>query len=167
MYQNLFPAIRHLVCNLGNGTEADAKDVFQEATIVAYRKVQAADFQLTAKFSTFFIGISENLWNSKRQKKSFSEVTIPESAKYIADTSMEQDLLQMERGALFHKSLRQLGEDCQKVLELFFQKYSMEEIAETMGFGSADYAKRRKQQCKDRLVTNIKAAPEFAELQKY
>lgn len=163
MYQQLFPAIRKLVQDFG-GSEADAKDVFQDATIVIYEKAQKPDFQLTSQFSTFFIGICRNLWMSRRQKKSASEVTIPEEAKYMADESLEIDLLQVERGKLFYKALRELGEDCQKLLQLFFQKYSMEEIAQEMGFGSEGYARRRKSQCKDRLVEIVKHAPEYQEL---
>lgn len=165
MYRAIFPAICSLVRDYGNGSEDDAKDLFQEATILVYEKAQRPDFQLTSQFSTYFIGICRNLWMSKRQKKSASEVTIPEEAKYIPDGNPEMDLLQAERGKLFHQALRQLGEDCQKVMELFFQKYSMEEIAQKMGFGSADYAKRRKGQCKDRLVENILNTPEYRELQ--
>lgn len=165
MFRSLFPAIRSIVRDYGNGSEDDAKDLFQEATILVYEKAQRPDFQLTSQFSTYFIGICRNLWMSKRQKKSASEVTIPEEAKYIPDGNPEMDLLQAERGQLFYKAMKQLGDDCQKVLELFFQKYSMEEIAQKMGFGSADYAKRRKGQCKDRLVDNILNTPEYRELQ--
>jgi RNA polymerase sigma factor (sigma-70 family) len=167
MFRAIYPAIRALVRDYGNGSEDDAKDLFQEATILIYEKAQQPGFQLTSQFSTFFIGISRNLWMSKRQKKSASEVTIPEEAKYIPDGNPDADLLHSERGKLFYKALRQLGEDCQKVLELFFQKYSMEEIAQKMGFGSADYAKRRKGQCKDRLVENITNMPEYHELQNH
>ncbi len=163
MYATIFPAIRKLVQDYG-GSEADAQDVFQDATIVIYEKAQKPDFQLTSQFSTFFIGICRNLWMSRRQKKSASEVTIPEEAKYMADESLEIDLLQVERGKLFYKALRELGEDCQKLLQLFFQKTSMEDIATEMGFGSEGYARRRKSQCKDRLVELVKHAPEFQEL---
>ena len=164
MYTTIFPAIRKLVCDYG-GSQDDAKDVFQDATIVIYEKAQKPDFQLTSQFSTFFIGISRNLWMSRRQKKSASEVTIPEDAKYMAEDSPDIDKIQVERGKVFYRALRQLGDDCQKLLELFFQKNSMEDIAQEMGYASEGYARRRKSQCKDRLVELVKNAPEYAELQ--
>lgn len=164
MYTTIFPAIRKLVRDYG-GSEDDAKDVFQDATIVIYEKAQRTDFELTSQFSTFFYGICRNLWMSRQQKKSASEVTIPEDAKYIADESSDLNYLQVERGKLFYKALRQLGEDCQQVLQLFFQKTPMEDIAQTMGYASEGYARRRKSQCKDRLVELIKDSPEFSELQ--
>jgi len=108
--------------------------------------------------------VCRNLWMSRQQKRSASEVTIPDHAKYIPDDSPDVDLLQADRGKLFYKVLRQLGDDCQKLLQLFFQKLSMDEIAQQMGFASEGYARRRKSQCKDRLVELIKSAPEFVEL---
>lgn len=163
MYTALFPAIRKLVRDYG-GSDDDAKDVFQDATIVLYEKVQKPDFQLTSQFSTFFYGICRNLWMSRQQKKSASEVTIPDDAKYIADDAPDLDYLQVERGKLFYKALRELGQDCQRVLELFFQKTPMEDIAQHMGYASEGYARRRKSQCKDRLIEIIEAYPEFSEL---
>ena len=164
MYAQLFPAIRQIVKD-HVGTEEDAKDVFQDTVIVIYEKAQMPEFQLTSKFSTFFIGVGRNIWMTRRQKKSNQELTIPEDAKYMPDDSLNIDLLQVERGKLFYKALRQLGEDCQKLLQLFFEKRSMEEIAKEMGFASEGYARVRKSQCKDRLVDSIKKDAAFQELQ--
>jgi RNA polymerase sigma factor (sigma-70 family) len=164
MYAQLFPAIRKLIQDKG-GAEGDAKDIFQDAVLVVYEKAQNPDFQLTSKFSTFFYGICNNLWRSRQQKKSASEVTIPEEAKYIAEEPPDIYLLQIERDKLFYKALGRLGEDCQQLLRLFFQKMPMEEIARKMGFASEGYARRRKSQCKDRLVALVENDPEFPELQ--
>lgn len=164
MYATLFPSIRRMVRDYG-GSEDDAKDVFQDAVIVLYEKAQNPAFQLTSKFSTLFYGVCRNLWRSRQQKKSASELTIPDHAKYIEDESAEIDLLAVERNNLFYRALRQLGADCQQLLQLFFQKRSMEEIAQAMGFASEGYARVRKSQCKDRLVELVKKAPEYQELQ--
>jgi RNA polymerase sigma factor (sigma-70 family) len=164
MYSSLFPSICRLVRDYG-GSEDDAKDVFQDAVIVVYEKARHPDFQLTSKFSTFFYGVCNNLCRSRQQRKSAAEVAIPDQAKYIPDDSAVVDVLQVERGRLFYQALRALGDDCQKLLELFFQKHTMEEIAREMGFASEGYARRRKSQCKDRLIELIKNNPSFAELQ--
>ena len=67
MYKLLFPAIRKLVQDFG-GTEADAKDVFQDATIVIYEKAQKPDFQLSlARFFMGFVGTSGCRVNKKNR----------------------------------------------------------------------------------------------------
>lgn len=164
MYAALFPFIRRLVKDLG-GSDEDAKDVFQDAVIVVYEKAKKPDFELTSKFSTYFYGICNNIWRSRQQKKSASEVTIPDHAKFIPDDSSDVDILQIERNKLFYKTLRLMGKNCQKLLELFFQKLSMVEIAREMGYASEGYARVQKSKCKDRLVELVKNTAEFTELQ--
>ncbi len=165
LYEQQRPIIRGLVRNYG-GSEADAKDIFQDAVLLVYQKAQRPDFQLISKFSTYFYGVCHNLWLNRCTKKSTTaEVTLTEDAKYIPDdSSLEEDLMNVEQGKLFWRAFRQLGEDCQKVLELFFQKIPMEAIAAQMGFGSEGYAKRRKRQCKDRLTELAKQDPAYLEL---
>lgn len=165
LYRTQFPVIRSLLRNYG-GSEMDAKDVFQDAVLVMYQKAKQPDFQLTSQFGTFFYSVCRNLWLNRRSKKFVtSEVTISEDAKYIAEeASPEVELLQVERDNLFWRAFRQLGEDCQKLLELFFQKTPMEAIALQMGYGSEGYARRRKLQCKERLVELVKSNPEYREL---
>lgn len=166
LYRQLFPMIRDMVWKYG-GSEQDARDVFQDAVMVVFHKAKQPGFLLTSQFSTFFYGIALNVWRSRRKKKSNSEVMIPEDAQYIADDLSEFDHLKLERQSLFDKAFAQLGEDCQRLLLLFFQKKSMDEIAAEMGFGSDNYAARRKHTCKERLVDMIKSYPEFRELRNH
>ncbi|MBK9017950.1 MAG: sigma-70 family RNA polymerase sigma factor [Saprospiraceae bacterium] len=163
MYQKNFPAISNLIQQNG-GTSDDAKDVFQDAVMVIYEKAKHPDFQLTSQFSTYIYGICRNLWGSRLQKKSFSEVTIPDDAKYKADDLPDLDYAALEQRNLYDKAFARLGKDCQKLLLLFFQKLPMEEIAKTMGFASVGYARRRKFMCKEHLTELVKSCPEYQEL---
>lgn len=165
LYALQFPVIRGLVRDRG-GSEADAKDIFQDAVLLIYQKARQPGFQLTSQFGTFFYGICRNLWLNRRTKKSASaEVTFTDDVKYTPDdTSWEEDLLHVERGHVFWRAFRQLGADCQKLLELYFQKIPMETIAARMGYGSEGYARRRKLQCKDRLTGLVKKDPAYREL---
>ena len=69
-----------------------------------------------------------------------------------------------EENKIFWDAFEQLGQDCQKLMRLFFDKVRMEKIAELMGFGSVSYAKKRKFQCKERLVNLVKEDLRFQEL---
>lgn len=163
LYRQLFPMVRDMVWKNG-GSEHDARDVFQDAVMVVYNRAKQPGFQLTSQFSTFLYSIAWNLWRSRRKKKSTSEVMIPEDAQSIADEMPAFDHLKLERQSLFDKAFARLGEDCQKLLLLFFKKTPMAEIAMEMGFGSESYAGRRKHICKERLVELVKSYPEFREL---
>lgn len=69
-----------------------------------------------------------------------------------------------ERFRLYRAKFRKLSESCRKVMSLYFQKVPMEEIAKLMGFSSEGYAKKRKYQCKEKLIGLIREDRSFNEL---
>lgn len=163
MYRTLFPMVHKLVMEQG-GSPDDAKDVFQDAVVLVFEKAQKPGFHLTSKFSTFFYGICRNIWWNQRHKKSGAEITIPDDAKYITDETDDADFIEAERGRVFSRAFRQLSEECRNLLQLYFQKKPMEQIAAQMAYASEGYARLRKFQCKDRLTELVKADPTYREL---
>lgn len=163
LYQEFLPRIARHIMNKG-GSYDDAKDVFQDAIIVLYEKARQPDFKLTSGFYTFLFGVCRNIWGNRLQKKSRTEVTIPEDAKYKSDTDTEALIYEAEENRLFWDSFKKLGADCQRLMRLFFEKTKMEEITSLMGYGSVNYTKKRKFVCKEQLVRFVKEDERFEEL---
>lgn len=164
MFRTMFPLVSSMVQGQG-GSSDDARDVFQEATVVIYSKAQSPDFSITFQFNTYFTAVCRNLWLNRRTRKSASEVTIGEEAKLLIEpANLELDYLTMERQQVFDAAFAKLGADCQKLLKLFFEKIPMSEISAQMGYASEGYARRRKFQCKDYLVDLVKKQPKYLEL---
>ena len=155
------PADEHYINAIRNN---DRKGLHQDALIVIFKKVQEADFQLTSGFYTLLYGICRNLWGNRLQKKSGNEVSIPEDYKYTGEAGLSQLLEQQEEEQLFWDAFRQLGQDCQQLLQWFFAKVKMAEIAERMEYSSVGYAKKRKFQCKEQLIQRVKADARYSEL---
>ncbi len=162
IYQEFLPPVSSLITRNG-GTHEDAKDIFQDALVVLYEKSRGGRFELTSTFYTLFYGICRNLWGNRLQKKSRTEVTLPDDPKFMDAADLEQIILEEEKNRLFWDAFRLLGADCQRLLHLFFEKKTMEEIAATMQFSSVGYAKKRKFQCKENLLNFVKADPRFPE----
>lgn len=165
IYAEFLPKIRRLVTNNG-GREEDAQDVFQNAILVIFEKASKPEFKLTSSFYTLLYGICRNIWGNRLQKKSFKEVTLLEDIKYLSEENIEADLIKLEEQNMFWSAFQHLGEDCQKLLRLFFDKEKMEKIAQMMGFSSVNYAKKRKFQCKEKLVSLIQNDQRFNELKE-
>lgn len=165
IYTDFLPRITNFIRSKG-GSSDDAEDIFQNALLLIYEKSKKKDFKLTSNFYTLLYGICWNLWGNKIQKKSNQEVSIPEDAKYSTEENIENDMERSEEQALFWAAFELLGEDCQRLLRLFFEKTKMEEIAEKMGFSSVSYAKKRKFQCKEKLVEFVRSDIRFPELRK-
>ena len=69
-----------------------------------------------------------------------------------------------EKYGLYQKHFNTLSTDCQKLLQLFFEKVPLKEIAGLMGYKSEKYAKKRKFKCKELLVNRIKQDTEFKKI---
>lgn len=164
IYKDYFPGIRSFIVK-NNGTDDEAKDIFQEVLIVIFRKAKADSLTLTSPFSSYLITLSRNMWYNVLKKKSFtSGVTIEELDVSIDDSDLLETINQRAQDKLYREKFAQLGEDCQKVLQLFFAGKKMEKIAQLMGYGSVSYAKKRKFKCKEQLVELIEQDARYREL---
>lgn len=162
IYREYLPRI-HALITANGGNSDDARDVFQDALVVLFDKCRHENFSLSSSFSTLLYGICRNLWGNRLQKKSRGEVSLTDDLKFTDDTDIEFDFVQAEREKIFWDALRRLGTECRKLLELFFEKKSMEEIAETMQLSSVGYAKKRKFMCKEQLIEHVKSDARYQE----
>ena len=134
-----------------SGTEEEAKDIYQEALIVFWRKAVTGELVLTSKISTYLYSICQNLWRKELDRKlrlSYEE----------KDAVLHLDHDRQEKIAIVHRCIDELGETCRKVLTYFyFDEMSMDDIAQRMGFANADTAKTKKYKCKVELDKKVKS----------
>jgi len=134
-----------------NGSEEEAKDIYQEALIVFWQKILSEDFTLTSKISTYLYSVCQNLWRKELERK--SKLTNEES-----NNSEIVDIDKKERIEIINRCINDLGETCKKILTYYyFDKLSMNDIAEKMGFANSDTAKTKKYKCKKELDKKIKS----------
>jgi RNA polymerase sigma factor (sigma-70 family) len=154
--------ILDLVCK-NTGNKEDAADVFQEGMIVIFEKTNLTDFTWNSSVKTFLFAVCRNKWLMElRRRKSKETDTLLDLA--ISDgTSIEQDIMRNERHNLMRKHFENLGADCQKVMTMFFQKFSLRQISIKMGYSEA-YSKKRKFTCQKKLIALIANDPLYIEL---
>ena len=73
-----------------NGSEEEAKDVYQEAFIVFWQKAVGGNFTLTSKISTYLYSICLNLWRKELTEKE-SIVTKRKTAPNILKTTKRKE----------------------------------------------------------------------------
>lgn len=152
LYKSHFSMIQHFVVQ-NNGSFDDARDIFQEAMITLYEKVQMDDFVLSCQIKTYLYSISKNLWLKRLQQL----------GKYSAPLSIEEESIAVEADldalqkkdaafAIMNRSMNSLGEPCKSLLEGYYlNKKGMQELAEDFGYTNADNAKNQKYKCLLRL----------------
>ena len=163
IYREHLPGVLYYV-RQNSGSDEEGRDLFQEALVVVFEKARKDELRLTAGLGTYIQAICRNLWLKRLRKKSREGVTSDEDLVLKDELDIEQDVQQSERYQLYREKFARLGEDCQKLLGLFFDKVSLREIAEKMGFSSEGYAKKRKFKCKEQLIRLIENDQRYQEL---
>ena len=152
LYKSHFGMIQHFVIN-NNGSFDDARDIFQEAMILLYEKVQLEHFVLTCQIKTYLFSVCKNLWLKRLQQMGKYSTPLSTQEESI---SVEEDLDQFEKKdaafAIMDRALNSLGEPCKSLLEGYYlNKKGMQELASQFGYTNADNAKNQKYKCLMRL----------------
>ena len=150
LYQKYYRMMTNVVIK-NNGTEQEAKDIYQDALIVFWQKVISNQLTLTSKISTYLYSVCLNLWRKELDRKSRLSHEEHDSLEYMNDEAEE-------RQAIIHQCIGQLGDTCRKILTYYyFDDLSMQDIAHKLGFATTETAKTKKYKCKKRLDSLIKA----------
>ena len=150
-----------------NGTEADARDVFQEALIALFQKMQKGEFELTCTLKSYLRVVCRNIWLARIRNKGFNSPQLSEEDELVdLDEDMEKRIQLAERQQLFFKYFDQLDEKCQHILKGYFDSVPFKVLAEELDT-SEGYVKKRKFSCKEKLIGWIKADPVYRELQGF
>jgi RNA polymerase sigma factor (sigma-70 family) len=150
IYKENYNLIQALVVN-NSGSADDAKDVFQEAMIVLFEKVQSGTFELNCQIRTFIYSVSRRIWLKKLMQQ--NRMTISDGHDTVSvDEEIEDHEKRNADFTMMEKALSGLGEPCKSLLEAFYmQKRSMIDIAGSFGYTNAENAKNQKYKCLVRL----------------
>jgi len=151
IYKENYNMVQALVIN-NNGSSEDAKDIFQEAMIVLYQKVQSGSFELNCQIKTFVYSVSRRLWLKKLMQQNRFLISEDGTNTVIVDDDVEEHERRNTEFTMMEKAMGSIGEPCKSILEAFYmQKRSMQEIAADFGYTNAENAKNQKYKCLMRL----------------
>lgn len=163
VYKTCYPDVRKLILTNG-GSEHDAEDIFQETMLKIFQKITEHGLELTCKFKTYLYSVSRFLWLQELEKRKFSRKR-QDNVDLIIDENERGNTREDDKLRIYEAHFRELSKECQKVLNMYFQKASMEEICVAMGYKNVQIAKDKKYRCKRTLMTRIYNNPEFKQLQ--
>ena len=167
IYKQYYYNINYFI-RKNQGSEDDASDIFQEAIIIIYRKIKENDLVFEkSSFKGYLFSVCRLLWLKQLEKRRVEKEKLNDSLPYqedLYDDNLNEIVIKNERYGLYQKHFGALSTDCQKLLQLFFEKVSLKEIAVVMGYKSEKYAKKRKFKCKELLISRIKQDAEFKKI---
>jgi RNA polymerase sigma factor (sigma-70 family) len=143
-----FPPIRRYI-KANNGSVEDAKDMFQDALVILYKKVQE-NYVLYGTLTGYLLAVVRNLWMQELRRR--NKLPQSEATEDIADEVPEAERDLSQARAAFHL----LGEKCKDLLILFyFKKKSFREIATELAFSDEKVAKNQKYRCIQKAKENF------------
>ena len=166
LYAQYYSLIEKLIKN-NNGTEIEAADVFQDSIIVLYNQLKSGEVELNCTIKTYLYSVSRNLWlRELRLKNKQVDLMIDNETVPIEERQLKR-LESNEQSELIAQLIKKLGEECQKILLLFyFEKLRMDDIANRLNLKTAQVAKNKKARCLKRLKAAAENSTVFYEFFK-
>ncbi len=164
VYESYYPIIEaYIIHNQGSGEQA--RDIFQDAMIIVYKRIKSRELELTCKFGTYLFAICKNIWMQERKKYLLRAEKLRQHAFVVNDPGPADDpLLQNHLIELFNKHFEDLSKDCQKILSMYFNNFSVEDIRAAMNYKDLHHTADRKYRCKKSLINRIVNDPLFKRL---
>ena len=152
LYKMHYPMIVHFICS-NSGTEEEAKDIYQDAMIAFYERVQQPDFVLTCKIKTYVYAVCRRLWLKRLTQKKRYHGNVEEAESFLRIEEEMQSIEELELDYLkMNEAMDGLGEPCVSIIRDFYvHGHSMESISAKYGYTNADNAKNQKYKCLQRL----------------
>ena len=144
----ILPEVKQYI-KANNGTADDAQDIFQNALVILYKKVNSENFVLTATLKTYLMAVAKNCWQQELRQR----IKLP-SAENFQDIAFDETL-EEPYFTFATAAFNLLGDKCREILiQFYFKKKSFKEIAATLQFSDENVAKNQKYRCMQKAKEN-------------
>ena len=168
-----FMSILGQTSSLGNLTNDDVEDIFQESMIVLMQKAKSGIIMISrdgALFS-YLVQIGKltacNFIRKRRPRVSEDLVTISDNLHKEEENDLSVDEKQKSQDEFLDRVFDSLPSDCKTLLKHFYWGHKpMDQIASILGMRNADSAKTKKNKCMNKfkdIAAKLIENDEFAE----
>ena len=153
------PMIRLMVYRMG-GTIEDAHDIFQDGLIIMLEKIDNKDFVLTCKFKTYLYCVCENLWKTVLDKRRAASNYFTRRDEAEGERDFTELIDHKMYEDIFHDVFETLDPISKKILKLYWQEISPQEIADKLGY-TYGYVRKKKCEAQSELTEKVKKHPGY------
>jgi RNA polymerase sigma factor (sigma-70 family) len=153
------PMIKLMVFQTGGSTE-DARDIFQDGLIIMLEKLDDKKFVLTCKFKTFLYCVCEHLWKTLLEKRQAASNYLTRSPEPESDNDITEAMDHRLYEEIFQEVFKTLDPISKKILKLYWEEKSPQEIADKLGYTNG-YVRKKKCEAQNELTEKVKQHPAF------
>lgn len=137
---------KHILMN--SGSKEEALDIFQDALVVLYKKVQTLEANSAIKIDGFLINTCKLLWSNELRKKKVRRGDDSGLDNLEFEDEIHEQIEKEAKFQIIENVLKDLGKKCREILEMFyFKSLSMDSIAKKIGYKTVKSAKVQKYKC--------------------
>lgn len=157
LYRDAFPHAARIIRQLG-GDQETARDLFHDAMIIYLEKSRNGTLQIETSPRAYLLGITKILWLKQHRDR------------YVALNMMEHNLtvpadfyVPAKEVPLLER-LKSAGAKCMQLLQAFYyDRLSMQDIAEQFSYSSAHSATVQKFKCIEKIREQVKSGEVYEE----
>lgn len=148
LYKKAFPVVAKYISRMG-GSFDEAKDVFQDALVIYYEKVVAAQLALNND-TAWLVGTAKHLW-IKRYRENIQNLPLDS-----IDIAFDEDPHNPSGNRLI-RFLETAGKKCMELLKgFYYDRLPLSEIAAEFGYSGVRSATVQKYKCLEKVRETIK-----------
>jgi RNA polymerase sigma factor (sigma-70 family) len=153
-YRLYYPFIAGFI-KKNSGSETDAEDIYQEGLLVVFRKIRAGEKVQFLK--SYIYSVCRLKWLNELRNRRRHPVDLIENHEQFFGDMEDIERNELPYHATMNEALQALDDLCRKLLLAFyFEKLSMETIAQRFNYSQANTAKAKKNKCMDRIRSKAK-----------
>ena len=148
LYKFYYPSVKNFILK-NNGSEDDAKDIFQETIMVLLEKVPKDDFNLTSSLKTFIFAIGSNLWLKRlRDSNKIVKTEIGTYEKYLSDYEEVEEDMHQDNSNRVLRVLKTITNKCLVLLKaIFYDDKNIDTITKEFGYTNKHNSQNQKFKC--------------------
>lgn len=162
LYQACYGPVEAFI-KANSGSEQDARDVFQEALFVLFKKAGDVNFHWTADPGAYLSAVVRNLWLYRLRTRQAHPVLLWEEHTHNQSEDyddFEEILLRENRDDSRYKAIseciQKLRPECQDMIKYaYYQQLATAEIAKRLHYTEA-FVKVKKHRCMDALRSMVR-----------
>ena len=164
VYAKNYSLIKNFI-QRNNGNSHDAEDILQESLILIFKKVSNNSLTLESSFSTYLFSVCRFLWLKELEKRKLEySDELKQDIPGEIENGLFDDSDKFEKHSLIQKYLLKLEPECRMLLMMFYDNAPIDDISENLGFSSNARTRKRKFNCKKKLIELIKTDPLYKEI---
>lgn len=155
LYKTVLPKVRSYVLK-NNGNADDGNDIFQDAVVILFKQIKSNELDIKQSVEGYLFTISRNLWINKAKRDARTDYREEVPEQDIVSDNVLGKLISKEREESIKHVFSQLGQKCAQLLKyIFYDGYSLAEVADLMEFSSAEVAHTSNYRCKKKLIALV------------